>query len=190
VVPSLSEPIYPFELVAKYINYIRNNLRPRLVPAVHEYLTGEYMILAKPEKMDGQSYFSYRLLTNIIRLSQASAKLRLSDKVGIEDVQRAMDLLIASLKAQGAITDRGTINYERVEGVPSREKRDKIHQITNLIRELCVMNSEHLADLVDIVKGMEIFGVDAVATEELIAMMKRAGELMEPRRNKYQMVGE
>jgi replicative DNA helicase Mcm len=189
VQPSLSSPIYPFTFMVKYINYIRKTIKPRLPEEVREYLSQRYMELARPESIDGTSYFSYRLLTNIIRMAQASAKIRLSSTVDVQDIQRAFGLLIESLKAQEAITSNGRINYEKVEHVPSKEKRDMIHEIRETIKELCEQSEEHLAEINMILTRMLAKGFSDEKIEEAFENMKRAGEILSPRVNRYVLAG-
>lgn len=183
----LTQPIYPFEFVVKYINYARNNIKPQMTDEVQEYLCTRYTDFAQPESMDKGVYFSYRLLNNIIRLAQAAAKARLAAEISIEDAKLAFDLLIESLKSQDAITEAGRMNYEKVENIPSKGKRDRIHIILGIVRELCKTSPDQLASLFDMIKKAEEQGITEDELEELIEPLKRENGLMESRPNRFRV---
>jgi DNA replicative helicase MCM subunit Mcm2 (Cdc46/Mcm family) len=81
-----TKPKYDNELVKKYIGYARKNIRPQINEDVEQMITENFINLTKPSSTtEEQAFFSTRLLTNIIRLSVAVAKARLSNEISISD---------------------------------------------------------------------------------------------------------
>lgn len=77
-----------------------------------------------------------RQLESLIRLSQALAKMRLSNIVTNEDVKEAARLI--RVATQNAATDprTGTIDLDLLTGGKSSREKDRIDTIHNIISEL------------------------------------------------------
>lgn len=178
---------YPFDFLVKYINYARNNIRPRITPEVQRYLVDRYTEFCKPENVDIGKYQSNRFLMNIYRLATATAKVRLSNEVSIGDGKFAFDLFIASLEAQDAITQAGRLDYEKVENIPNKGKRDRIHIVLGIVRELCKTSPDQLASLFDMIKKAEEQGITEDELEDLIELLKKEKGLIESRSNRFQV---
>lgn len=93
------EPISP-KLMREFLAVAKNK-RPVMDEAVNEYVIQAYIRLRQDSKREMDSKFSFgqatpRTLLAIIRLSQALAKLRLSDKVELDDVEEALRLVRVS----------------------------------------------------------------------------------------------
>ncbi len=74
-----------------------------------------------------------RQLEAIIRLSEACARVRLSNEVSVEDVQRAIQLVESSLKKIGYDPETGKIDVDRITGV-STSQRSKMIVVRETIK--------------------------------------------------------
>lgn len=194
-----ANPIYTHDLVVKFIAYARQNCKPKMTKEVQEYIVQNFLNIVKPiGKEEDTGYFSYRLLTNIIRLSQAVAKVRLvkevingnpNQDIIEEDAKRAINLLIESLKQQDIITMDNLFDYERAEAITPKKKRDAMRIIKQIIRDLQETPGipEKLADYEDIKKHAIEASIDSDTLDEMIELLKRPGEILEIRRDKFQL---
>jgi replicative DNA helicase Mcm len=194
-----ANPIYTHDLVVKFIAYARQNCKPKMTKEVQEYIVQNFLNIVKPVgKEEDTGYFSYRLLTNIIRLSQAVAKVRLvkevingnpNQDIIEEDAKRAINLLIESLKQQDIITMDNLFDYERAEAITPKKKRDAMRIIKQIIKDLQETPGipEKLADYEDIKKLAIEASIDSDTLDEMIELLKRPGEILEIRRDKFQL---
>ena len=181
-----ARPIYPKELVIKYIAYARKNIKPKITAEVQQYIVDNFINIVKPAAVDEDAaYFSYRLLTNIVRLSQAVAKTKLESEVTVEDAQRAINILLDSLKAQEIITPDG-FDFERAEAIVPKKKRDILILLKQTIRKL--QNKDKEANYDDIKKIILESGIDLDTFEEYLEKLKREGEVTEVRRDKFRIL--
>lgn len=91
-----SQTDVPFDIMKKYIRYARNRINPRLTPLASEKLQHIYVDdrqKAKERKnLNKRSQnipITVRQLQAVIRLSEAIARMRLRNDVGIEEVEEA-----------------------------------------------------------------------------------------------------
>jgi DNA replicative helicase MCM subunit Mcm2 (Cdc46/Mcm family) len=188
-----ANPIYPHDLVVKYIAYARQNFKPKITKEIQEYIVENFLNIVKPIGPEEETdYFSYRLLTNIIRLTQAVTKIRHTEDITTKDAQRAINILIESLKQQEIITKDNLFDYEKAEAITPKKKRDAIKIVKQIIRELqentgIPGNTERLANYDDIKAKAAEFQIDVDTLDEMLELLKRPGDLIEKRRDKYQL---
>lgn len=90
------------ELLRKYIAYARKSVNPSLTDEANEVLKEFYVNTrnSNPEEQ-GAVPITARQLEAIIRLAEASAKIKLKDVVEKEDAEKAVRLQMACLKKSG-----------------------------------------------------------------------------------------
>jgi replicative DNA helicase Mcm len=94
----LPEKIIPHDLIKKYILYSKRH-KPKLTQDSKKILVDFYIPLRqKTRDGDGAVFISTRQLEGLRRLSEASARMRLSNEVSVEDAQLAIDLLTSCLR--------------------------------------------------------------------------------------------
>jgi len=174
--------VYSTEFVRKYVLYARQQPAPEITDDVEEYITEKFVKLMKPSSEENNAYFSSRLLTNIIRLTQAAAKARLKSQATIDDANVAIDILITSLKKQEILTENHTINLEKLEAITPKPKRERKYYVKNFIKNN--FNEEiNGVEYSKIVEGYisEMHGPED-EVEEIVEQLKREGEVFEPKR--------
>lgn len=168
------------EELRRYIAYAKRNVEPRLTEEAQAQLKEFYVdTRAQGSSGDGLSQvpITARQLEALIRLSEASAKTRLSETVEAEDAQRAIDLLTYSLKEIGVIDDSGEWDVDKLETGMSSESRTTIQELTNIIRNI---GGDSPAPIQDVLAEAEEQGIPEEEAEEVIENLKREGELFEP----------
>ena len=169
------------ELLRKYIAYARKNVNPRLTEDANNVLKEFYVSTrnSNPEEQ-GAVPITARQLEAIIRLSEASAKIKLKETVEREDAEKAVRLQMACLKEVGVDPETGEIDSDIVSGGTPKSDRDKIKLVTEEIKQLEEeYNGE--APLNVILSNMsDKYGVSEDKTEQIIKNLRKKGVIYEP----------
>ena len=175
-------PAINSELLGKYISYTRQNVFPVLTQESIQELNEFYVNLRERGKSeDGESTYAatHRQLEGLVRLSEASARIRLSDKVEIEDARRAIRLVETSLAE--VITDPKTGKWDidyMTSGQP-QTMRAQIKTILNIVKE----QSKEF-DSVPIESVIESAAEHDISKDEvrdLIEKLQKNGDLYSPK---------
>jgi len=124
---------------------------------------------------------SARQLEGLIRLTEATAKLRLSEKATKRDAKKAVELLDHCLRLVALDEETGKIDIDRIATDTPAKERNKIGILKEIIHEL-ENKLGKTVPLEDIMKEAEEKGLSEADVEEVIQRLKRAGDLFEPRR--------
>ncbi len=175
--PERVEPIISTKLLRKYIAYCRKNCSPEMTRDALEELKNYYI---KMRSMSTDETLAITLRQNeaLMRLSEASARIRLSPVVTKEDAMRAIDIMSFSIRELAYDFDTGRIDIDRTEGVASSQ-RGKI----NLLLDLIIRMEKKLGKQIpreELKIAAREEGVEESVTEELIERLKRDGTLYEP----------
>jgi replicative DNA helicase Mcm len=173
------------EFLKKYIAYARQHINPVLTDAaleeIKEYYVkmrstgeGEEGIVAIP--------ISARQLEALIRLSEASARARLSDKVSKADARRAIDLVHYCLSLIGVDPETGKLDIDRITTGISVSQRSAIAVIREIIHELEQQIGKQIP-IDDIVLKAKDKGIDSEKVEEVLDKMKKSGDIFNPQAN-------
>lgn len=188
-----TKPKYEMDFVKKFIAYARNEITPEITEEAEEVIIENFLNLVKPDPNETQAVFSNRLLPNLIRLATAVAKLRLSKKVDSEDALKAVEIAIESYKRQDLIKSDGLINIEKLEAIPSKQKRmnqkTKVGLILGIIIDLQKKSEDGFGDLKDILEKTAQADIDPYEVNSIIEKLREQGDIFEPRPSKYKYVG-
>jgi len=173
-------------LLRKYIIYARQKAKPKITEKAVEEIKAFYIKMRNSGQSEESGIKSMpitaRQLEGLLRLAEASAKLRLSEKVTKEDSQRSIDLINYCLGEVAKDLETGEIDIDRIAtGIPSKE-RSKI----GTVRELIDVLENELGKVIPIEKVVERAeekGMRVEEVEEVIEKLRRSGDLFEPRRN-------
>jgi len=116
-------------LLRKYIAYARQNLRPRLTPEAMKKIKFFYVELRKMGKADGAVPITPRQIEGLVRLSEASAKIRLSEKVEESDADRAIRLTQYVLEKVSRDRETGKLDIDIIATGRPKSQVDKINSI-------------------------------------------------------------
>jgi len=179
--------IHPI-LLRKYIAYARK-IKPKLTGEAVEEIKDFYIRLRNQSTKVGDANIkpipiTARQLEAIIRLSEACAKVRLSEKVEKNDAKRAIDLLKFSLQQVGYDEETQTFDIDRVTtGIPT-SKRNKFILVKDTIAKLesrlgkLIPVEELQKELEDKVTETEI--------EEAINQLSKSGDIFKPKKGMIQ----
>jgi len=178
-------------LMKKYIAYAKKNIIPKMSKVASNEILDFYVNLRNSiQTEEGQAKsipISARQLEAIVRLAEASAKLRLSDKVTKGDAQLAISLIKYCLTQIGMDEETGQIDIDRFSTAMPSSERNKIFIVKGLINELEEEKGKSIA-IEEIATAAVEKGVTEDKVEEIIEKLKRSGEIFEPKRGYIQKI--
>ncbi|KAL4794697.1 vacuolar transporter chaperone 4 [Aspergillus venezuelensis] len=122
--------ILPIEFLTAYITYAKTKVQPVLTPAAGRALSDAYVNMRKLgddiRSADRRITATTRQLESMIRLSEAHARMRLSDEVTADDVEEAVRLIRSAIKQAATDSRTGLIDMSLLtEGTSASERRNK-----------------------------------------------------------------
>jgi len=180
------------DLMKKYIAYARKNIKPKMTEAAAKEIQDFYVNLRNSvQSGDDASVrpipISARQLEAIIRLSEASAKLRLSNKVTREDAKLAIGLTKYCLTQIGMDQETGQIDIDRFSTSMPSSERSKILTVKEIIIKLEAEKGKSIPVEEIMASAMEK-GITEDKVEEIIEKLKRGGDIFEPKRGYIQRI--
>ena len=114
----------------------------------------------------------------MVRLSEASARIRLSDTVELADAERAADLVEASLKDIGVDPDTGQFDAEVTETGSAETQRERIKNVKGLIADI-EKEYEKGAPIDEVLERSGAVGMNPGKVESEIEKLRTKGEVYE-----------
>jgi replicative DNA helicase Mcm len=182
--PDLVDAEIPTDLLKKYIAYAKQKVVPKLTDGALEEIKSFYLKMRASgggEEGIRTIPISPRQLEALVRLSEASARVRLSDKVSRKDAKRAIELVKYCLMQVGFDRETGKIDIDRIATGISASQRSHIAVIKEIIAELENKLGKTIP-IDDVTAEASAKGIEEAKTEEIIERLKRSGDLFEPRR--------
>ncbi len=139
---AVTPPKIPYDLLKKYIAYARKNVHPPVLSReAMEEIKRYYVRMRKGFKRPGEDEgvqaipITARQLEALIRLSEAHARMRLSETVTREDAKAAM-AIIEDMIRKIAVDEEGTLDVSILEVGKSSRKINKIDKMIDIIKNL------------------------------------------------------
>jgi len=169
------------EFLRKYIAYAKRTCFPTMTDAAKAEIRDFYVDLrSRGAGEDAPVPVTARKLEALVRLAEASARVRLSDTVEVEDAERATDIVLSVLREIGMDPETGQFDADVIETGTSKSQRDRIKSLKTLIEDIEDEYDEGApADVV--VERAEEAGMDPETAEHEIEKLKQKGEVYEPR---------
>ncbi|MDZ7702317.1 MAG: LAGLIDADG family homing endonuclease [Halobacteriales archaeon] len=172
-------PIEP-ELFRKYVAYAKRNVFPSMTDEARQAIRDFYVNLrARGTGEDSPVPITARKLEALVRLAEASARVRLSDTVEIEDAERVIGIVRGSLKDIGVDPETGQFDADVIETGTSKTQRDRIKSIRALIKEIEGEYDEG-APVEEVLSRAAEAGIDESKVEHEIEKLRQRGEVYEP----------
>jgi replicative DNA helicase Mcm len=128
------------DIFRKYVAYAKQRVKPKLSVEAAEEVKNFYVNLRnKPVASESAMRpipISARQLQALIRMAEASAKLRLSETVSIEDAQKSIELMKYYLMQVGYDYESKTFDIDKVTNKMSSAKMNKIFTVKETITAL------------------------------------------------------
>jgi replicative DNA helicase Mcm len=182
------EPDIDPELLRKYVAYARRECNPTMTDEARERIEDFYVDM-RSQGGDGDAVpVTARKLEALVRLAEASARVRISDKVEMRDAERAIEVTTASLDQVGRDPETGEFDIDVIESGTSQTQRDRIKGIKEIISVVSEGSDDGKASLEEIVELAEEHDMSPEKTREEIDDLRRRGELIEPEQDHFRLV--
>ncbi|PIO77305.1 MCM2/3/5 family protein [Teladorsagia circumcincta] len=120
-------------LLRDYIAYAKANVHPKLNDDCAQFIIDKYLFMRKAGAQHGQISAYPRQLESLIRLSEAHAKIRLSEAVTVEDVESAYNLYREALKQSAVDPVTGKVDVNILAAGMSATSRKMVQQVADAI---------------------------------------------------------
>jgi replicative DNA helicase Mcm len=168
------------ELMRKYIAFAKRNVFPTMTEEAKTVIEDFYVDLRSKGLDEGSAVpVTARKLEALVRLSEASARMRLGDHVEKRDAEKAVDIVMSSLKDVGVDPETGEFDADIVETGTSKSQRDRIKNIKALISEI-QEEYEEGAPIEEVLDRAEEMGTERSTAEHEIEKLRQKGEVYEP----------
>jgi replicative DNA helicase Mcm len=179
-------PLFSTDFLRKYIAYARSRVHPMLTEETGERLKNFYIEMRTKAGEEAPVSITLRQYETLIRLAEASAKIRLSDKVEIEDAERSIRLMKVSLRQFGFEPETGRIDIDRAEGLRlTSMQRNRVRVILDIIDELTNMFGKDIPTD-EINRRARASGIDN--PDEILRKMQSEGILYSSKPGMYSKV--
>jgi replicative DNA helicase Mcm len=172
------------DLIKRYIAYARQHSFPKLTDSASNELKDYYVKMRgggdeKATEMKAVP-ISARQLEALVRLAEASARLRLSDKVTKRDAQTSIELVHYCLQQIGIDPDTGKIDIDRITTGISASQRSHISMVKEIIAALETTIGK-VIPIEDVVREAGIKGIADDTAHDVIEKLKRGGDIYSPK---------
>ena len=174
------EPTIDTELLRKYVAHAKRSCFPTMTEEAKQAIREFYVDL----RLDGEGNdnpipITARKLEALVRLAEASARVRLSDTVEEQDADRVIDIVRSSLEDVGVDPETGEFDADIIESGTSKSQRDRIKNIKGIINEL-EDEYEDGAPVEKVYERADAVGMERSKAEHEIEKLRNRGELYEP----------
>lgn len=172
------------KLIKKYVSFAKKRVFPKLTEGAKDEIRNFYVSLRNSGSGDKNEVkpipISARQLEALIRLSEASARVRLSEKITKDDARRAIRILKKCLEKVGIDPETGKIDIDRITTGITTSQRGKIITVREVINEFD-KNGVKTIPVEDIINVCKDKGMDESKIEDIIDKMKKEGEIFQPK---------
>ncbi|MEM4259323.1 MAG: minichromosome maintenance protein MCM [Candidatus Pacearchaeota archaeon] len=170
------------KLLRKYISYAKQKIKPRLTEEAIGEIKSFYVNLRnqsiRTESEIKPIPITARQLEGLIRLSEACARMRLSEVVKKEDAKKAIEILKTSLTQVGYDEETKSFDIDKITTGITSSKRGKILLVRDTIYNL-ESRVGKMIPLEELEK--ELSGrIKPEELEDALSQLKKSGEIFSP----------
>jgi replicative DNA helicase Mcm len=173
------------DLLRKYIIYAKK-IEPQWTTAALDIVKDFYIKLRSSAGEDTIP-ITTRQLMSIIRIAEASAKIRLSPVVTEDDVNLAKELLLYSLKEVGINPETNRLDIDIIMSGISSTQRQKLSKVLDIIKDL-QKDFPDGVPLNEILNESKKYNLEEEKVKETIEKLLKEGYIYESGEKKYKAV--
>jgi replicative DNA helicase Mcm len=184
----LEESMTPYDTATlrKYIAYAKSHVFPIGDEQTDTLILDHYVRIRGLSGKDKPITIAPRQLEALVRLSEASARVRLSDHIKIEDVKRALTIFDTCMKQVAYDSETGTFDIDRVMTSTPKKTRDNVVALLEIVRKHADELGYAAREQVKI--SLMATGKPIDEAEALIDKALQTTVIMEPRRGYLKVV--
>jgi len=176
-------PVYEVDILRKYVAYSKR-ITPVLSEQAIKMIEDSYLETRKMGEAKGASVpITARQLEAFVRLSEASARARLSPIVERRDAERAVNLVNYYLEK--IVGTGGAMDIDRILTGTSKKERDLMPLIVDIFKE---NEGPDGLSAEEVTKFAEGIGINADEVLRLLEKMAKSNDLYKPRDGNYKLV--
>ncbi|KHO47727.1 MAG: replicative DNA helicase Mcm [archaeon GW2011_AR5] len=177
--PQAIEPAVNMRLLRKYIAYAKQINKMELSDEAAQMLKNFYVDMRNRYATAEKSAVSITLrqYEALIRLAEASSRVRLDTVVRVQDAERAIRLMMASLMQLGYDMETQTFDVDRLEGGVTSNKRTRMNRVLKILEDLQKDYKEVAID--DLKAEAENQGIEDA--DRIIEELDKLGLIMHPK---------
>ncbi len=175
-------------LLRKYIAHAKRTCFPILSDGAKEALIAYYMRLRNLASGNKPVPVTARQLEALVRLAEASARMRLSNTIDTEDTDRILRIVDACLRQVAYDAESGSFDIDKLVTGVTKSQRDIIRSVKETIRNLSG-ESGGQAKIDEVIDVLMQQGFSRDRIEYAIEQLKRGGEVLEPRHGLIKVIG-
>ncbi len=180
------EPPVAKDFLRKYVAYAKRTCHPVLSEEARDRLSSYYVDLRRQASGESRAIpLTPRQLEALVRMAEASARVRLSQKVMPEDTDRAIQIVEYYMRRMTG--SDGIMDVDVIASGVSHNLRNQIGIIKTVIRDL-EAGTDHGAEYAAVVDACEQKGIPPAKTQEIIQRLRQQGEVLEARDNHLRTV--
>ncbi|MBU0456518.1 MAG: ATP-binding protein [Nanoarchaeota archaeon] len=174
------------DLMKKYFAYIRKKIEPKITEAAIEEIKEYYVSMRNSGTGDESGIKSIpitaRQLEALVRLSEASAKIRLSKTVTKKDAQKAIELVDYCLNQIAKDNETGKIDIDRLSSKITATQRSSISIIKDIINSLEEKLNNKTIPIENVIEAAQEKNINQEKVEQTLEKLRRSGDIFEPKR--------
>ena len=175
-------PISP-EMFQAYVA-LAKQCYPVFTEDAMDRIVGEYVDLRQVnEDANGPVPTTHRMVEALHRLSEANARMQLSNEVTVANVERALEIMYESLETLGIDPDTGMLDANKFTTGTSSSQKDRIRSVKAIINGL-EDETEDGAPFHEIQKEAVVL-MDEDDFTDTLQKLKDQREIYEPKNNHY-----
>ena len=174
------------DFVKKYISYARKNIQPKMTDLIHKKIVDYYLLVRLDAKNRNVPPITPRMIEILIRLSEANAKMRLSNIVEEKDVDQAVTLFGFSLDSIARDEKTGQLDYQRIQtgmSVEQRKEKEKVSMVKSILKN--IFKEYDLVGFDELRKRTADLGILENELKNLVHNLLREGFIYEKNKDEY-----
>ena len=164
----ITPPIAP-ELLRRFVALAKRTVFPVLTPEADALILDYYISRRKAGGPDRVA-ITARYLEALIRLTEASARLRLDSVATVEDARRAVELMDHSLRT--ATDADGLLDIDIIETGQPKARRDRARAVEEFLKDQ--------AEPVITPVVVDALGIDEREVEDILSRLRDIGQVYNP----------
>jgi len=175
-------PEITIDLFKKYVAYAKMHIFPSLSEEAIDHIHSFYMSLRKAgvnSKTDSVP-ITKRQEEAMIRLAEASARVRLSNHITLEDAKRATSLMYTCLKNVGLDPHTGEIDSSIINSGTSLNQRNNIKILKDIIKSLSSKFPGGKIPVSEIIVQASKQGIEKEKVESNLKKFAQRGDILKP----------
>ena len=174
-------------MLRKYLAYAKRNCFPLLTPEAKDALVDYYKKLRSVayDNQDKPVPVTARQLEALVRLAEASARVRLADTIEIDDATRVIKIVDTCLRQVAYDPKTGNLDIDKIASGTTKAGRTLRRDLKDTIKE-CMDGGAAKIDAV--YAKMVSMNYSKEEVEKMIETMRRNGELLTPKNDTVKLI--